>query len=291
MNLFELQIQAYLTKALAEPQPPNEELLESFGDACKAAFKKQFFDGREEGFRLRMSNIGRPTCVLQNEKEGIKGDPLGYNHIMRMLIGDLAEAALLVIIQLAGIKIEQPTSKVCADIAGHSIAGTPDFIASFPDGKEVYDVKTASPYAFNNKFVNAETVVKDDPFGYAAQGFGYARALNMRFGGWVVLEKSTGEIRVVETPRDVKAYSAMEELTFNAVESSLGVVFSDAPVQKKDPMPETWYGKETGNTVLNKSCVLCQFRSTCWPNATYCKNPKSKSSTDWRWYTEMIDET
>jgi hypothetical protein len=32
-----------------------------------------------------------------------------------------------------------------------------------------------------------------------------------------------------------------------------------------DAVPETFRGKETGNTVLNDNCIFCSYRFSCWP--------------------------
>ena len=43
-------------------------------------------------------------------------------------------------------------------------------------------------------------VVKDDTFGYASQGFLYSEGQGKNFGGWIAINKSTGEWTVCETP-------------------------------------------------------------------------------------------
>ena len=48
-------------------------------------------------------------------------------------------------------------------------------------------------------------VVKDDTFGYASQGFLYGESQKKNFGGWIVINKSTGEWVVCETPKLVRA--------------------------------------------------------------------------------------
>ncbi len=289
MNLLELQIQSFLTKAVQEPQQINEALVTEFGELCKSAFRKQFMEERENKFRLRMSNIGRPSCVLQNAKLNSPKEPLGYNHILKMLIGDLAEAALITVIKAAGVEVESTNTKVSLSIGGNRIDGSTDLSLREQTGTlGVYDIKSASAYSFNNKFQTWETVLKDDPFGYGAQGFGYAKDTpNARFRGWIVFEKATGEVKVVTTPTDEREYAELEALVLSKAESTIQTILHSDTVEKLPTQEETWYGKPTGNTVLNRNCVFCEYKMSCFPNAIYMKNPKSKGSTDWRWYTDI----
>ena len=41
---------------------------------------------------------------------------------------------------------------------------------------------------------------RDDSFGYASQGFLYGESQKKDFGGWIAINKSTGEWTVCETP-------------------------------------------------------------------------------------------
>ena len=45
-----------------------------------------------------------------------------------------------------------------------------------------------------------EKIKEDDPFGYIMQGHLYGEATGLPFGGWIVVNKSSGEIAVVEAP-------------------------------------------------------------------------------------------
>ena len=69
--------------------------------------------------------------------------------------------------------------------------------------EKVWDIKSASDYAYKSKFTGYEGyegIKKDDPFGYVMQGFLYSEAVGMPFGGWIVVNKSSGEVAVVEVP-------------------------------------------------------------------------------------------
>ena len=68
---------------------------------------------------------------------------------------------------------------------------------------KVWDIKSASPYSFEHKFGEKggfNEVVNNDSFGYASQGFLYSESLEKPFGGWIAINKSTGEWTVCEAP-------------------------------------------------------------------------------------------
>ena len=76
------------------------------------------------------------------------------------------------------------------------------------------------PNAYQNKFGEFggyQKVKDDDPFGYVVQGFSYAEGENMPFGGWIVMDKSSGEITVCEAPstQAQEKKEALEAATVN----------------------------------------------------------------------------
>ena len=85
------------------------------------AFKKQFTEQRDPNFSIRMSGIGKPLCQLQMEKQNKTSEPPPYNFKMRVLFGDLIEAAAIGIMKAAGIKIQSEQKEVHNEIAGVKI--------------------------------------------------------------------------------------------------------------------------------------------------------------------------
>ncbi len=63
----------------------SDEDIELAGEQFKEALKRQF-KARDDEFRLRMSNIGRPLCQLQKEKAKAPKTRMPYNHAVRMMI-------------------------------------------------------------------------------------------------------------------------------------------------------------------------------------------------------------
>ena len=286
MNDILHKVQLYLSKATKEPVKISDKLVEEFGEACKSALRKQFTEERRSGFKPRMSNVGRPLCQLQMEAQNIKGEGQPYNVKMRNTFGDLIEALSIFVLKSAGVKIEDEQKSVKYKFNGSSIEGRYDVKIN----KKIWDIKSASPYSFKNKFGEAggfETVVKDDAFGYVSQGYLYSESEKLPFGGWIVINKSTGEWVVCETPL------IDEEYKVNAIQTAKDNVHS---LEKKKPfkkcyseIEETFRTKKTGNKVLGMTCSFCSYKLPCWGSKLQLlpqqqsqgKNPK------WVWYTEV----
>ena len=57
--------------------------------------------------------------------------------------------------------------------------------------EKVWDIKSASDWAFKNKFTNYggyEKIKEDDPFGYLMQGFLYSEDISLYVGAWDVTQ-------------------------------------------------------------------------------------------------------
>lgn len=242
-----------------------EEAGEQFKDTLRRQFRRQ-----PEDFRLRMSNIGRPVCQLQMAKAGAEAKRKPYNHIVRMIHGDIFECVMDVILKIAKANITGGKNKVELELAGQTIKGEDDIHID----NKVWDIKSASPWAYEHKWSRGyEGLKKDDSFGYIGQLVGYAKAQGVEPGGWIVGNKSTGEIMVVPmaaTPGEI-------DLTMMEMNRTVAAVSNDMPLQRQyDAIPDTFSGKPTGLRRLDpKTCGFCDFVQACWPNAVYKKHPNS----------------
>lgn len=252
-----------------------EEAGEQFKDTLRRQFRRQ-----PEEFRLRMSNIGRPVCQLQMAKSGAKAKRKPYNHIVRMIHGDIFECVMDVILKIAKANITGGKNKVQLDLAGQTIKGEDDIHID----DMVWDIKSASPWAYDNKWSRGYAGLKqEDSFGYVGQLVGYAKAQGKKPGGWIVGNKSTGEIMVVEmsaTPNEID-HILME------MEHTVSTVANDKPLERQfEPQPDTFRGVPTGLRRLDpKTCGFCDFVQSCWPNAVYKAQPSSTAkSPPYYWY-------
>jgi len=281
-----IKVQKYLDKVSKSPVQADKKLVEEFGEACKNALLKQFTDDRRSKFEIRMSNAGRPLCQLQMEAKGVKGEGQPYNVKIRNTFGDLIEALALFIMKSAGVNVKNEQKKVTYEFEGNKIEGKQDVEIE----NRIWDIKSASPYSFDKKFGEEggfQEVVKDDTFGYASQGFLYSESQNKDFGGWIAINKSTGEWAVCETPKLVEPYKseAIKKAKDNVKAIKDGIPFK----RQYDAIEETFRGKPTGNKVLGLACSFCPYKLPCWGSKLQLlpqqqskgKNPK------WVWYTEV----
>ena len=171
-------------------------VIEEFKEACGKALEKQF--NEKIDWRMRMSGLGKPLCQQQLEKKGIKGE-IQYNTIIKFLMGDLLEAVAIAVMRGAKINIEKTQSPVTLKLGDTNLGGTYDIKI---DGK-VWDIKSASPASFMSKFGeygSYNKIKEDDPFGYVMQGHLYGEGENVPFGGWIAINKVTGEFAVCKAP-------------------------------------------------------------------------------------------
>lgn len=266
-----------------------EHLIEQFGEDCKESLRKQL--SRNEGYRIRMSGLGRPLCQQKLEQQGNKQD-MSYNDIMRFLIGDLIEAVAVFVLKSAEVKVVD-TQRTCElDIDGTTVKGTLDLIMN--DGEDkVWDIKSTSPWSYDNKFATRggyDVIKEDDPFGYIMQGFLYAEAQGMPFGGWIAINKSSGEWAFVEAPEDQeedrKEYIADAK---KRVQSLLEDKGFKIPFTPEDEMYTVSGQKvKTGNKIMPKTCTFCSFKSICWKKAEHLPKATSKAKfPPMVWYTKV----
>ena len=284
MNDILLKVQTYLDKCNKESIEISDTLVEEFGEACKSALRKQFSEKRNEGFKPRMSSIGRPLCQLQMEAKNVKGEGQPYNVKMRNTFGDLVEALAIFVMKSAGVEVKDEQKKVKHKFSKSEIEGRLDVKID----EKVWDIKSASPYSFDRKFGSGfEEVAKDDAFGYVPQGYLYSESEKMPFGGWIVINKSTGEWTVCETPLDDEQYRVKALAT---AEKNIQAIEDKTPFKRcfKD-IEETFRTKKTGNKILGMACSFCPYKLPCWGSKLQLlpqqqsqgKNPK------WVWYTEV----
>ena len=104
-------------------------------------------------------------------------------------------------------------------IGGSEVTGTLDLIIRDETGQEKVWISSllVSGHTNLNTLVGGYDKIKeDDPFGYIMQGHLYGEATGLPFGGWIVVNKSSGEIAVVEAPewqdQDRKEYPRCKEM-------------------------------------------------------------------------------
>ncbi len=229
-----------------KPLPLTEEDIDSTLVGIKEALMSWAVPSeRNKDFTLRMSNIGKPSRQLWFEKR----DPEGRGGVngptqIKFLYGHLLEEIVLMLVRMAEYNVtdEQKEVKV-KGIVGHmdcKIEG------------EVVDVKSASNFAFK-KFQQGR-LAQDDPFGYLGQLAGYEEAEGTEEGGFLVINKESGEL-CMHRPEDLDKPNINTKI--DQLISALEV--DDLPEMCYSPIPD---GKK-GNFKLPKGCSWCKYKFEC----------------------------
>jgi hypothetical protein len=281
-DLYNAIVQQFLSKAASEGVDIPSDVLDEFGEACKKALVMALRNDRvKEPFRLRMSNIGRPLCQLQREREQAEAEPEEYNFPMKMAIGHLVEALVVAVLRLADFKLESINATGSAELAGQKINGEIDFCIN----DEIWDVKSASGKSFRAKFAEGSITPDNDAFGYLAQKLGYGRMLDKKFGGWIAVNKETGEIFFAA---DQTSEEDMEKVRKSVSRTITSIVENKPFVKCFDDEPETYYKKETGNRILGRTCGYCKYKKSCWPAAKFRPRQVGNAKDPaWFWYTHI----
>ena len=154
----------------------------------------------------------------------------------------------------------RPARQLWYDRAGHEVTDqqkkvTVDGIVGHMDSKidgEVVDVKTASSHGFR-KFKDG-TLYEDDPFGYVAQLSGYEENEPTNKGGFLALNKATGELALFR-PDDL-------------MKPNVSVLIKDVKEKlAKDTPPDKCYQpiphEKGGNMKLPMGCFFCNHKVEC----------------------------
>jgi len=252
----EMMIHQYLQNATSGKSAMSQENIEQVATDIKDALNRQFNTKREEKFRLRMSNIGRPSCQLWFEKNKPETAlPKPTTFVMNMMIGDIVEAVFKAVLRESNVKFEDTDTVKLELDENHTISGSYDLAIN----DAVDDIKSASDWSYKYKFDSYESLHAGDSFGYVGQLAGYAKAAGKKAGGWWVLNKANGHFKYVPARIEM-------DYELDRIRESIKKAEAEELVRCFEPEPETFRGKETGNIVLNKNCTFCSYRTACWEN-------------------------
>lgn len=264
-----LKVQAYLDEINFGRASCDPALIETFGERSKALLSAKINEKPRDKFYLRMSNIGRPLCQLQLEKLNTPKEPPDNFFAFKMIYGDCIELLAIVILKAAGVNVQSEQISVSNE-AG--IEGTYDVEID----NKIYDIKSASAWAWLHKFHNQtiQDLWTDDPFGYVCQGIGYSHSVGKRFGGWIAINKETGQWTVLDAVYD----AAFEKEVLDKIAYNQKVIESNAPFKKcYSDVPEIYYKVPTGNRVLDRVCSFCRYKEHCWPDLKLLPQIPSKA--------------
>ena len=254
---------------LTEGAEPTAEHVEAFATELSSLVASRIRAGLEERKDgIRMSGVGR--CVRQQwyQVHGT-GEPEEFSGqtLLKFMIGDIVEAALLYLAKEAGHTVTHEQ----AEVELNGVKGHNDAII---DGV-VVDVKTASPYAFR-KFQDG-SITENDPFGYMEQIAGYAEAHGKLPGAFWAFEKSNGAMALCEFEwEELEPYNVSERI--DTIREAI-TNEQEPPERDHEDVPEG----ASGNMALCTNCSYCPFKQECWADSNggmglrtfiYSKGPK-----------------
>ena len=230
------------------PEKEVDNLIDTFAVSIKQHLKTFLYEMPRANKNLRLSVIGRPDRQLWYDINEPNEKPLSSSLRIKFLYGYLLEELLILLSSVAGHKVTHEQKEVTvAGIKGHQDC--------MIDGVLV-DCKSASWRAFQ-KFKN-NTLSEDDPFGYIAQMSAYAEANNAEEGGFLVIDKQSGEICLSKV-NSLEMINAKKRITH----LKKIIKHKTAPSKCFDDLPE---GK-SGNRKLDVRCIFCSHKSKCWSDA------------------------
>jgi len=239
-----------------------KELSSEFADRIKESTIRRYSKDKDESsFSIRMSNIGLPIRQLCLQRDN--GRVSNQSFAISGFYGDMLEHFTLFLLKASGINVQETNKKTILDVNGYKIPGELDLII---DGS-VWDVKSASDYSYDIKFESYKSLEDNDSFGYLAQLFGYAMAENVPVGGWIVINKAKGLIKVVPVPISIqKAYKLKYMQEFD--DKIKHITTGKAPPPCTGVIKEQFYKKDTGNLILNRDCFYCNYKQHCHEKCT-----------------------
>ena len=251
----------------------SEETIEQFGESMKEVLRHWSTPHPRATETLRMSNIGRPNRQLwfdmKTEQQAQEIPPATF---IKFLYGHMLEEVVLLLVKLAGHTVSDEQKNV-------KIKGIEGHMDCVIDG-EVIDVKTASGYAFK-KFKDG-TLAEDDTFGYMSQLAGYEAGHGTSNGGFLAMNKESGEL----------ALYIPEELDKPNIETKIDTVKKSL---KKSAPPELCYKPipdgSSGNMKLPRGCFFCRHKLECHKDSNNGKGLRVfKYSKGLSYLTQVVKE-
>ena len=223
----------------------DEDTIEQFGESMKEILYNWSHPEPRGKSTLRMSNIGKKERQLWFDMK-TEGTPerMPPSLFIKFLYGHLLEEIVLFLIKLSGHAVTSEQKEV-------TVSGIKGHMDCVIDG-EVVDIKTASGFAFK-KFKDG-TLAENDIFGYLAQLAGYEAAEGTSNGGFLALNKESGELALYK-PDNFDKPNIKKKIK----DVKAAVKLDKPPNLCYNPIPD---GK-SGNMQLPRESVYCRHKFEC----------------------------
>jgi hypothetical protein len=248
----------------------DEDTIEQFGESMKEILYNWSHPEPRGKSTLRMSNIGKKERQLWFDMK-TEGTPerMPPSLFIKFLYGHLLEEIVLFLIKLSGHTVTSEQKEV-------TVSGIKGHMDCVIDG-EVVDIKTASGFAFK-KFKDG-TLAENDIFGYLAQLAGYEAAEGTSNGGFLALNKESGELALYK-PDNFDKPNIKKKIK----DVKAAVKLDKPPNLCYNPIPD---GK-SGNMQLPRECVYCRHKFECHKDSNEGKGLRVfKYSNGLRYLTQV----
>ena len=252
----------------------DDKTIDAFGESMKEVLSQWANPRPRDSGTLRMSNIGKPMRQLWYDmrSESKTTERIKPSVFIKFLYGHLLEEVLLMLIKIAGHEVTDEQKEV-------SVSGIKGHMDCVIDG-EVIDIKTASGFAFK-KFYN-KTLAEDDMFGYLPQLAGYEAAMGTNKGGFLAMNKESGELALYrpnsfDKPDIKKKIKTVKKL----------IKIDTPPELCYNPVPDG----AAGNMQIARGCTWCRHKFECHSDANEGKGLRVfKYSNKYSYLTRVVKE-
>ena len=252
----------------------DDKTIDAFGESMKEVLSQWANPRPRDSGTLRMSNIGKPMRQLWYDmrSESKTTERIKPSVFIKFLYGHLLEEVLLMLIKIAGHEVTDEQKEV-------SVSGIKGHMDCVING-EVVDIKTASGFAFK-KFYN-KTLAEDDIFGYLAQLAGYEAAMGTNKGGFLAMNKESGEIALYrpdsfDKPDIKKKIKTVKKL----------IKVDTPPELCYNPVPDG----AAGNMQIARGCTWCRHKFECHADSNKGKGLRVfKYSNKYSYLTRVVKE-
>ena len=252
----------------------DDKTIDAFGESMKEVLSQWANPRPRDSGTLRMSNIGKPMRQLWYDmrSESKTTERIKPSVFIKFLYGHMLEEVLLMLIKIAGHEVTDEQKEI-------SVSGIKGHMDCVIDG-EVIDIKTASGFAFK-KFYN-KTLAEDDIFGYLAQLAGYEAAMGTNKGGFLAMNKESGEIALYrpdsfDKPDIKKKIKTVKKL----------IKVDTPPELCYNPVPDG----AAGNMQIARGCTWCRHKFECHADSNKGKGLRVfKYSNKYSYLTRVVKE-
>ncbi|MDA7505576.1 hypothetical protein N8542_02485 [Verrucomicrobia bacterium] len=252
----------------------DDKTIDAFGESMKEVLSQWANPRPRDSGTLRMSNIGKPLRQLWYDmrSESKTTERIKPSVFIKFLYGHLLEEVLLMLIKIAGHEVTDEQKEV-------SVSGIKGHMDCVING-EVVDIKTASGFAFK-KFYN-KTLAEDDMFGYLPQLAGYEAAMGTNKGGFLAMNKESGELALYrpnsfDKPDIKKKIKTVKKL----------IKIDTPPELCYNPIPDG----AAGNMQIARGCTWCRHKFECHSDANEGKGLRVfKYSNKYSYLTRVVKE-